>query len=124
MNLMKRFFIFLFIALLMIANVNFYRYSDISLSPKHSLSPYRVQTEFKSQQSELFSFIDRQNNFQVSFDRFQKNSFKISLSKWHIDNVLTFNKVIISEVGYYLFSSLIILRLDKPDIIFPFQYFW
>jgi hypothetical protein len=124
MNLMKQVYISIFIALLMIVNINFYLYDDNSLLSSYSLAPNKVQTELKSQQFEHFSFIDQQHNLQISLDRFQKNTFKITLSKWKLSKVISIQKENIAKACYFLFSSILVLKLDKSDIIFPFQYFW
>lgn len=124
MNLTKRFSIYLLIALLTIVNVNYYRSNVIRVSSVHSGQWNGSGDQIEIQNSTLFSVIEQRGNLQVQFGSLQKNYFKISLPNLSMDKVSFVIKSICTETCYSFLCQIIVPGLEKPDIIFPFHYFW
>jgi len=120
MNRMKRFSIYLFITLLTVVNINYYHSNAIPVVIGHTIGCDQLGL----QNSPFFSIIEQQGNLQVLFGNFQKNSFKIALPKLSLDKVSFVIKAISAEICYSIISEIIVTGLEKPDIIFPFHYFW
>jgi hypothetical protein len=117
---MKRFSIYLFIALLTMVNINYYRSNAIPVTLGHNGGSDQIGL----QHLPLFSVIEQQGSLQIQFRNFQKNSFKIALPKLSLDKVSIVIKAISAETCYSFISEIIVPGLEKPDIIFPFHYFW
>jgi hypothetical protein len=120
MNGMKRFSIYLFIALLTVVNINYYRSNAIPVVVGHTGGCDQIGF----QKSLLFSVIEQRGNLQIQFGNFQKNFFKITLPQWSLEKASFVIKAISSETCYSHLSEVIVPGLEKPDIIFPFHYFW
>ena len=120
----KQFSIYILIALLMIVNVNYYRCNAIPSAIVHSSNWDGSKDWFEIQNSPLFSFFEQRGNLQVQFCNFQKNSFKIALPNLSLDKVSFVIKAISAETCYSFLCQIIVPGLEKPDIIFPFHYFW
>lgn len=120
MNRMKRFSIYLFIILLTVVNINYYQSNVVPVYIGHAGGSDQIGL----QNSPLFSVIEQKGNLQVQFGNFQKNSFKINLPQWSLEKTSFVIKAISAETCYSFLSEIIVPGLEKPDIIFPFHYFW
>jgi len=124
MNLTKRFSIYLLIALLTIVNINYYRSNSIQVPSGQTGWGNVSGDQIEIQKSPLFSVIEQRGNPQVQFGNLHKNYFKISLPNLSMDKVSFVIKSICTETCYSFLCQIIVPGLEKPDIIFPFQYFW
>jgi hypothetical protein len=121
---MKRFSIYLFIALLTLVNINYYRSNAIPTAFGQTGRWNGSCDQLGLQNSSLFSVIEQRGNLQIQFSNFQKNFFKIILPQWSLEKASFVIKAISAETCYYFLSETIVPGLEKPDIIFPFHYFW
>lgn len=117
---MKRFSIYLFIVLLTVVNINYYRSDAIPVAIGHAGGCDQIGL----QNPPLFFVIEQRGNLQIQFSNFQKNFFKVTFSHWSLDKASFVIKAISAETCYSRLSEVIVPGLEKPDIIFPFHYFW
>jgi len=123
MNWMKRFSIYILIALLTIVNLNYYRCNAVPTA-KHIDGRDGSTDRFELQNSTFFSFMEQRGDLQIQFSNFQKIFFKITFQHWSLDKVSFIIKKIHAQVCYLFLSHKIVPGLEKTDIIFPFHYFW
>jgi hypothetical protein len=124
MNRTKRFSIYLFVALLLLVNVNYYRSNAIPAAFGQTGRWDGLCDQLGLQNSPLFSVIEQRGNLQIQFSSFQKNFFKITLPQWSLGKASFVIKAIIAETCYSYISEIIVPGLKKTEIIFPFHYFW
>ena len=124
MNLMKQVSIYFFIVLLMVVNVNYYRGNAIPDAIGHTGGMNGTCDQIGLQNLPLFSLFEQRGSLQVPLCNFQKNSFKIALPNQSFERTTFLIKAISAETCYSFLSQIIVPGLEKPDIIFPFHYFW
>ncbi|HNW51724.1 MAG TPA: hypothetical protein PKH79_11625 [Prolixibacteraceae bacterium] len=124
MNGLKRLLVFFLIALLTVVNVNFYRANLAFEGVEKSHHSSSTESQIDKQNPCPFSCFEQRGSFQLQLERICHKPLKISVSNWSFDKVDFVIRKIDSEVCYSSFCEVIEPGLKKPDIIFPFHYFW